>query len=240
MIRLYQKDTIQIGQTINLSEGAAHHIHVLRLEPGSRIILFCGNGFEFEGVIQSITKREVLVHILKEQAVSRESPQDIHLVQAISKGDRMELVVQKTVELGVTSITPIISNHCSVRQDFNRLEKKRAYWQAIAISACEQSGRNYVPQIREIIKLSEYMQDLPKGLHFVLTPTASKTWDPASYSVSSSKYITIGPEGGWSESELLYFNSANFFPISLGPRILRTETAAIAAVSILQSICGDM
>ncbi|WP_131782211.1 16S rRNA (uracil(1498)-N(3))-methyltransferase [Legionella gresilensis] len=239
-IRVYQAGEYEIGQQIELSSEAGQHVGVvLRMQPGERLTLFCGNNYEFNTEIVSVHKKKVIVKILSKQEVNRESPCLIHLAQAISKGERMEIVVQKAVELGVASITPLITEHCAVKVDSERFEKKRLQWQAIAISACEQSGRNKIPKINPIISLQQYLrQPLPK-LNVVLTPDAMQNWKGLEQKIPEIGLI-IGPEGGLSTIELDYLIKQQFLPMSLGPRILRTETAAIVALSVLQAVCGDL
>ncbi|MGQ3889094.1 16S rRNA (uracil(1498)-N(3))-methyltransferase [Legionella sp. CNM-1927-20] len=239
-IRIYQAGEYDIGQQIELSSEAGQHVGVvLRMQPDERLTLFCGNNHEFNAEIVSVHKKKVVVKILSSQEVNRESPCSIHLAQAVSKGERMEVVVQKAVELGVASITPLVTEHCAVKVDSGRFEKKRLQWQAIAIAACEQSGRNKIPKINPIISLQQYLrQPLPK-LNLVLTPDASQSLKSLEQKIAEIGLI-IGPEGGLSATELNCLINQQFLPISLGPRILRTETAAIVALSVLQAVCGDL
>ncbi|STX49973.1 16S rRNA methyltransferase [Legionella busanensis] len=240
-IRIYQAGEYDIGQQIELSSEAGQHVGVvLRMQPGESLTLFYGNNYEFNTEIVSVHKKKVIVKILSSQEVNRESPCLIHLAQAISKGERMEIVVQKAVELGVASITPLITEHCAVKVDSERFEKKRLQWQAIAIAACEQSGRNKIPKINSIISLQQYLrQPLPK-LNVVLTPDATQNWKDLEQKKVPAIGLIIGPEGGLSAVELDYLIKQQFLPMSLGPRILRTETAAIVALSVLQAVCGDL
>jgi 16S rRNA (uracil1498-N3)-methyltransferase len=241
-VRIYQAGTYQTGQSLELSPEAGQHVRVvLRMQPGDKITLFCGDNREFAAILTDVCRKKISVKILTERVVSRESPRAIHLAQAISKGERMEWVVQKTVELGVTSITPIITARSLMKLDAERMEKKRTQWQAIAIAACEQSGRNQVPLVKSAHSLEEYLQKKVAPLQFVLQPKEAKTWRDYNFAQAKTELaLLIGPEGGFSQEELQQIFSAGYNPLCLGPRVLRTETAAIVALSVLQAICGDL
>lgn len=239
-IRIFQESPFELGQITELSPEAGQHVGVvLRMQPDDTLTLFCGDNREYQARITDVRKKKVSVLITAIDIVNRESPQQIHLGQAISKGDRMDWVIQKAVELGVTSITPLITAHCAVRLDESRLTKKQQQWQAIAVSACEQSGRNIVPVVHPILPFDALIQRCMSPLKLILHPAATMSWDNIS---SSGKEVTllIGPEGGFSEDEINRAQSQQFNVIALGPRILRTETAAIAAISILQAKLGDL
>ena len=180
-----------------------------------------------------------MVEITTVNDVNRESTRAIHLAQAISKGERMELVIQKAVELGFTSITPLLTARCVVRLDAERLAKKQAQWHAIAIAACEQSGRNQLPIIHQTCSLDIYLQQCQAITKLVLHPSTAKSWRDYTFTTGDIALL-IGPEGGLSEEEVNQATAMQFQPLCLGPRILRTETAAIAAISVLQAISGDL
>ncbi|KTC68803.1 16S ribosomal RNA methyltransferase RsmE [Legionella birminghamensis] len=240
LIRIYQPGQYQVGDVIELSSEAGQHVGVvLRKQPGDRLSLFRGDNLEFEAEIIQAHKKRVMVKLISEQENNRESPLRIHLVQGISKGERMELVVQKAVELGVSSISPVITDYCAVKLDEERMKKKQAQWQNIAISACEQSGRNTIPLIQPICTFNAFLQKMPAGTCFVLSPLATKHL--RSYECKERDIrLFIGPEGGFSDDELARLIDKHCAALSLGPRILRTETAAIAALSILQAVWGDL
>ncbi|MFV0820097.1 16S rRNA (uracil(1498)-N(3))-methyltransferase [Legionella micdadei] len=239
-IRIYQAGPYHSGQTIELSPEAGQHVGVvLRMQPGDKITLFYGDNREFDAILVAVHKKKVSVQITSEREMSRESPRVIHLAQAISKGERMEFVMQKAVELGVASITPLITARSVVKLDQARMEKKLSTWQAIAIAACEQSGRNQIPKVKAALTLEEYLQTNVGQLKFVLDPKGANTWRDYHFN-QSELALLIGPEGGFSQEELRQIFSADFKPLSLGPRILRTETAAIVALSVLQAVCGDL
>ena len=239
-IRIFQEGPFELGQLIELSPEAGQHVGVvLRMQPDETLTLFCSDNREFEARITDVRKKKVSVSITAIEYVNRESPRQIHLAQAISKGDRMEWVIQKAVELGVTRITPIITAHCAVRLDEARLAKKQQQWQAIAVSACEQCGRNVVPVIHPTLQFDAFIQHCASPLKFILHPTAAMSWQEISTS-EGEVTLLVGPEGGLSQEEIKRAQYQQFNALVLGPRILRTETAAIAALSVLQAKLGDL
>ncbi len=239
-IRIFQEGPFELGQITELSPEAGQHVGVvLRMQPDERLTLFCGDNREFQARITDVRKKKVSVTIMAIESVNRESPRQIHLAQAISKGDRMEWVIQKAVELGVSSITPLITAHCAVRLDEARLAKKQQQWQAIAVSACEQCGRNVVPVIHPTLQFDALIQHCTSPLKLILHPTATMSWQEIA-TCEGEVTLLIGPEGGLSEDEIKRAQSQQFNALALGPRILRTETAAIAALSVLQAKLGDL
>ena len=239
-IRIYQPGDYAIGSSVELSANASQHVAiVLRMQPEESLTLFCGNNREFSATITSIHKKKVVVHINNAVEINRESPRALHLAQAISKGERMEFVIQKAVELGVASITPLLTAHCVVRLDTERQAKKLAQWQSIAIAACEQCGRNQLPIVHQICTVDTYLQQCQAPTKLVLQPNTSKSWRDYTFT-SGDIALLIGPEGGLSEEEIQLATGKQFSPLSLGPRILRTETAALATLSILQAMTGDL
>lgn len=238
--RIYQPGTYQTGQSLELSADGSHHVAVvLRLQPGDKLIVFCGDNQEFESVITAVHKKKVTVTLLSARTVNRESSCRIHLAQAISKGERMEFVIQKAVELGVASIKPLITARSVVKLDAERMKKKISQWQSIAIAACEQSGRNQLVLIEPIMLLKNYLPQIKAPIKFVLDPRSPQTWRDYAFDHTDIALL-IGPEGGFSLEEIHEITSHEFHPLCLGPRILRTETAAIAALSILQAMGGDL
>lgn len=239
-IRIYQPGVYQSGDCFELSAEAGQHVGVvLRKQPGDQIVLFSGDDREFDAVIMQVHKKRVEIKITAVREQSCESPRAIHLAQAISKGERMEFVIQKAVELGVRSICPVITGRSVVKLDKERMEKKQAQWQAIAIAACEQSGRNFVPSVYSPLGLSAYLETCGQTMNFVLDPRGAKTWRDYDFA-SNELGLLIGPEGGFSDEELNQIITAGFHPLCLGPRVLRTETAAITALGVLQAVCGDL
>lgn len=239
-IRIYQPGHYAVGEQIELSVTASQHVGVvLRMQPNDELTLFCGDNREFLAKIIDVQKKKVMVTIAAIHDVNRESPRAIHLAQAISKGDRMEWVMQKAVELGVASIMPLFTSHCVVKLDMARLAKKQAQWQAIAIAACEQSGRNVVPIVHAPCSLDVYLRSCDATMKLVLHPFAANSWRNYKDSVGDIALL-IGPEGGLSDEEVGLAREYGFQSLCLGPRILRTETAAITALSVLQAIAGDL
>ncbi|OGV27848.1 MAG: 16S rRNA (uracil(1498)-N(3))-methyltransferase [Legionellales bacterium RIFCSPHIGHO2_12_FULL_35_11] len=239
-IRIYQNGNFTPGQIIHLSDGASQHVaRVLRMRTGDILTIFNGDNHEFTAEITQLSKKEAAVTIKNSSMINVESPFNIHLAQAIAKGDKMEMVIQKAVELGAKSISPIITNRLAYKLDGNKLQKKHQQWQAIAISACEQSGRNQLPEIKFPCNFAEYIQKSNALNKLILYPEAGKSWRDYKH-ISQEIEILIGPEGGLDNTEIELALANNYLPLSLGPRILRTETAALTAISILQAVFGDL
>lgn len=238
--RIYHPETIHQLGVIALSEDAANHIgRVLRMQEGQPVLLFDGSGAEFPAVIASVSKKSVDVELIERIERSSESPLDLHLGQVVSRGDKMEFTIQKSVELGVNTITPLISERCGVKLDQKRFEKKLEQWQKIAISACEQCGRNTVPEIRPIMKLEQWCAEEYDGLKLNLHPRAKYSINTLPTPVEKVRLL-IGPEGGLSAQEIDMTQEYQFEETLLGPRVLRTETAALTAITALQVRFGDL
>jgi 16S rRNA (uracil1498-N3)-methyltransferase len=239
MIRIYQAIPLVKNTTICLDEKASHHVaRVLRAQVGETVVLFNGEGGEYRAVINGIHKKDVEVRIIEFVAREAESALEIHLAQGIARGEKMDFIVQKAVELGVRSITPLLTERCNVKLDGGREAKRALHWQAVAISACEQSGRNRLPQINAAVALDAWLATVKAEQCFVLSPhVEAKLTTPAKL---NSAALLIGPEGGLSENEEAAAIKHGFLPLNLGPRILRTETATLAAVAVLQGRFGDL
>ncbi len=225
-----------------MDDFAARHLaQVLRAKVGDRIILFNGDGFDYEAQIKHVDRRDVSVEILNQSANPNESKIRIHLFQALSSNEKMDLVVQKAVELGVQAITPIIASRSQMRLKDEKRDKKLQHWQQIAISACEQSGRAVIPEIYPVSLLTESMNQIDDAaLNIMLDPEAKTQLNQlASMDTPSHINVLIGPEGGFSEDEIQLCQSKKVITVSLGPRILRTETAPIATLALLQYLFGD-
>jgi 16S rRNA (uracil1498-N3)-methyltransferase len=222
-----------------LSEDAHHHLFkVLRSREGEELVIFNGQGEAWRARIAQLIKKQGRIELLEKLNNNSESPLKIHLAQAVSKGDRMDFVMQKATELGATEITPIITERGNVKLDVERWEKKQAHWNQIIISACEQSGRDTLPILNPVIDLPTWFTELKDGLRFILSPHVAESLD----SLQTPGHVTllIGPEGGLTDHEInLATARFNFQAIKLGPRVLRTETAAISALSVLQYVWGD-
>ncbi len=237
--RIYHPEVLKVNETSVLSEEASNHTgRVLRLQPGALLELFNGDDHRYQAEITEVTKKRVTVKVLEKVLASTESSLNIHLAQGISKGDRMDFVLQKSVELGVTSITPLFTERCNVKLSGERLAKKQEQWQKIVISACEQSGRNSVPEVKPAMNLQTWLQQEREGLAVTLDPLATDGF--GKLPKNGAYHLLIGPEGGFSESEIEQTKYYKCHAVQLGPRILRTETAALAAITALQSHFGDL
>ncbi|MFT3929393.1 MAG: 16S rRNA (uracil(1498)-N(3))-methyltransferase [Spongiibacteraceae bacterium] len=225
---------------IALDADAAHHVaRVLRMQSGDALKLFNGDGAEYSASIVSVDKKSVYVAIESKSTIDRESPLAIHLGIAISKGERMDWVIQKATELGVAEITPLQTERVEVRLNNEREEKKLSHWQAIAIAACEQSQRNRIPVIHSPQSLSNWLDSVQSDVKFVLHHRSEVNL-AANAEKPQSVALLIGPEGGLSDSEITLAEKKSFAPLRLGPRVLRTETAPLAALSVLQFLWGDL
>ena len=237
--RIYIEQSLAAGTQLALAAGPAHHIaKVLRMQPGQTLILFNGDGRDYAASIAAIDKREVLVSVGEAVPTERESPLAVHLGIAISKGERMDWVVQKAVELGVAEITPLVSERVEVRLQGERADKKLQHWQGVAIAACEQCGRNRPPKIHVIGSLHDWMRNVQAERKFVLHHRSAQPL--AAERPPRSAALLIGPEGGLSASEISAAEQAGFASLQLGPRVLRTETAPLVALSLLQFVWGDL
>lgn len=231
--------TLQVQQPIELSAEASNHVgRVLRLQPGALVELFTGDNHRYPAEIIAVTKKIVTVKVFEQINAKLESPLAIHLAQGISKGDRMDFVLQKSVELGVHSITPLFTERCNVKLNAERLAKKQEQWQKIVISACEQCGRNTVPKVLPAESLGDWLNTARAGLTLTLEPTAADSFKHLPR--HATYHLLIGPEGGFSEHEVQLTQHHQCYPVQLGPRVLRTETAALAAITALQSNFGDL
>lgn len=238
-IRIYDNQPISINEEFILGEDGSNHVgRVLRMTPGESITVFNGLGVEYISKILEVTKKYVKVIPVEEVVRSTESPIRIHLGQVLSRGDKMDFTVQKAVELGVTEITPLVSTRCGVRLKDDRQEKKQDSLQKIVISACEQCGRTFVPTVNPIITLDEFLAQQTDDLKLTLNPYTDKKIKDLQQ--NNSYRLLVGPEGGFSDEEVNLAAQNGFQSVLLGPRILRTETAALVAISILQSAFGDI
>ena len=231
------------GSEVRLHADATHHaVRVLRLAVGEPVVLFDGSGGEFEGRITRIDRNEVSVKTGAHRAVERESRLQILLVQGLSSGDRMDLTLQKAVELGVAAIQPIATERSVVKLKDERAQRRVEHWQNLVISACEQCGRNRVPEVSPLMSLPDWLAqlDMPAPddeARLLLSPAA--TMPLKELAPPSRMMLLIGPEGGLSPIETQLAQSRGFRSVRLGPRILRTETAALATLSAIQALWGD-
>lgn len=238
--RIFEPSDLTVNSTIELSPDGANHVgRVLRMTEGQSLTLFNGQGGQYEAKIVQAGKKSVSVHIEEFQDVDSESPLKIHLGQVISRGEKMEFTIQKSVELGVTAITPLFSERCGVKISAERLAKKVQQWQKIVISACEQCGRNFVPQILAPQQLRDWAAEETTELKLNLHPRASYSINTLPAPTKGLRLL-IGPEGGLSADEITMTEQYNFVETLLGPRVLRTETAALTAITALQCRFGDL
>jgi 16S rRNA (uracil1498-N3)-methyltransferase len=238
--RVYLDHELQCGQTLALPLDAIRHIsRVLRMRKGQQLRLFNGCGGSYLAEIISISKRQGDVKILEFSDDQRESSLQITLVQGISRSQHMEYTLQKAVELGVNRIVPVNTEFGNVQLDQQRLKKKLVHWQLIVISACEQCGRNMLPQVTVPVPLAQWLQEDNNSLKLLLQPGAGQRLSSQEVSNASLSLLS-GPEGGFSSSEVELAVESGYLPVELGPRVLRTETAAVAAISACQTLWGDM
>jgi len=255
LTRVYVNATLVTGSVIELpGDSAAHLAKVLRARSGDEIVLFTGDGREFAAAVESVRGSRVTAVVGEGREVDRESRLAVTLLQCVPRGDRMDFIVQKATELGVARIVPAISQRSVVRLDASQAESKAAHWRAVAINACEQCGRNRLPVIEAPRPLINYLGDSPGAAMSGVAASGAAIraggprllFDPELRSDSPVKEIgaavdvAIGPEGGFADEELEAFRVSGFAAVRLGPRVLRTETAAIAAITWLQSRFGDL
>ncbi len=234
--RFFIDATLSLGQH-ELPEGQAHYIgRVLRHAVGDAVQLFDGSGQEYLGELIEVGKKNVRVELRESFTGQTESPLHTHLGQGLSRGERMDWAIQKATELGANEISLIVSERCEVRLKDERADKRMAHWRQVAISACEQCGRSVLPIIHPPISLNEWLVHTSAELKLVLHPVA-EPW--ASHPQPKSLAFLIGPEGGLSDNEVALAKSHNFHAARLGPRVLRTETAPVAALSVAQQLWGD-
>lgn len=238
--RIYHPSPLETTDSVVLSDDAANHVaRVLRMAQGDRLELFDGSNQIFDAEIIQANKKQVEVSLSRGRIDDRESPLHLHLGQVISRGDKMEFTIQKSIELGVNVITPLFSERCGVKLDGDRLNKKIQQWQKIAIAACEQCGRNRIPEIRNVCSLKQWCSEQETGLKLNLHPRASQSINMLPLQLKDIRLL-IGPEGGLSAAEIEMTTYYGFTDILLGPRILRTETAALTAITALQVRFGDL
>lgn len=237
--RLYLSQPLKEGDVITLDDNTANHsVKVLRLRENAPVILFNGEGGEFEATIETI-KKQVTVKVKQFIDVDRESALHIHLVQGISRGERMDYTIQKAVELGITEITPVMTDRCVVKLGAERAQKRLQHWQGVMVSACEQCGRTRMPKLNPVQKLDDWM-DQPRQIPgLVLYHKADKTLSDIT-KPEEDITLLIGPEGGLEEAEIKHAVNKGFTEIQLGPRVLRTETAALTVLSAIQTLWGDL
>jgi 16S rRNA (uracil1498-N3)-methyltransferase len=243
--RVHVETRVGDSDQLSLDGGAANHVaRVLRLRVGQPLVLFDDSGSEYDAEIQAVVRDSVRVRITGRREMDRESPLAITLAQGVSRGERMDLVVQKATELGVRRIVPVMMERTVVKLDDAQATKRQRHWRAVAVAACEQCGRNRVPEITPPVVLDDLLSGSAKDAHagnlrLVLDPGSNlKVRDLAPPGAGVT--LLIGPEGGLSDEELAAALEAGYHGLQLGPRILRTETAALAALTAIQLRLGDL
>lgn len=237
--RIYTQQQLSEGADIELEPGPSQHLaRALRMVAGDSLRLFNGAGGEFNATIGEIGKRGVAVRVGSLLATSAESPLYVHLGIAVSRGERMDFVVQKATELGVSEITPLFTERTEVKLSAERAAKKHRHWNQVAISACEQCGRNVLPTVNPVADLASWLQVTEAEQKLVLHHRTDRVLE--SSGAPTSLALLVGPEGGLSGGEINSAERAGYKGLSLGPRVLRTETAPLAAIAIIQARWGDM
>jgi 16S rRNA (uracil1498-N3)-methyltransferase len=239
--RIHVDSPLTVDTELPLAGQAAEHVaRVLRLLPGDAITLFNGDGCDYRSLILVANKREVSVRVESAHPVDNESPLALTLAQGIARGEKMDWIVQKATELGVVRIVPLLTERSEVRLDTERAQKRLARWRTVAISACEQSGRARVPRIDPALSLEAWLEQLTadSGLRLSLLPEAHKSIRTLHFATPGG-VLVVGPEGGLGDRDIRALRTAGFDDLCLGPRILRTETAGLAALAALQAVHGD-
>jgi 16S rRNA (uracil1498-N3)-methyltransferase len=239
--RFYVDAALRAGSSCELPEDTAHHaVHVLRIRTGEDVILFNGRGGEYPARISSIQKLKIGVDVLEHRAIERESPLHVVLIQGVSSGERMEFTIRKAVELGVAEIRPVLAAGSVARPKGERATARQGHWQKIAISACEQCGRNRIPVVHPLVDASAYRPSLTDdSIKILLSPASRLPFSEFIRKGGNKVALAAGPEAGFDAREEKAFLDAGFVPVKLGPRILRTETAALAALAALNALLGD-
>lgn len=240
-IRVFVEQALHHDSQIEIDGQAAQHVtRVLRLRVGAVLTAFDGRGGEYTAELAAIGKRRITLTIGEHHNIERESALEVTLLQGVARGERMDFIIQKATELGVSRIVPLVTTRSVVQLEEERSKKRLDHWRAVAAAACEQSGRNRLPDIAPACSFAVGLAAATDGSRFVLSPTAAL---PLCHEVTANitnATILIGPEGGLDESELAQALAHGFQPRRLGPRVLRTETAALAALAVLQSAAGDL
>ena len=238
--RIFHPEKLSVDKSFDLSTAASHHLtKVLRLGEAHPLILFDGDGYDYHAIVTRLGKT-VRVNVNQAMEKNTESPVNIHLGQVISKGDKMEYTVQKAVELGVNAITPLFSERCDIRLNSERQAKKQRQWQLIIENACQQCGRSVVPVCHMPMQLNQWIETNNYQLKLMLEPTGSIKLSALPKNNIQSVSLLIGSEGGFSTAETTLANAHGFTAINLGKRILRTETAGVTMLAILQAQYGDL
>lgn len=237
--RLYVSLDLQAGSELSLSAESANHLRVLRLQPGNPLTLFNGQGGEYLGELIALERRDAKVRVVEFVEREVESPLAITLIQGISKGERMDFTIQKAVELGVARIAPVFTARSVVQLDGERLARREQHWHGVIASACEQCGRNRLPELLPAQPLEAAWPAFESGLRLVLNPLGRLGLRELELGATAVSLL-VGPEGGLTDAEVDMAEARGFAGLRLGPRVLRTETAGLAALAALQAVAGDL
>jgi 16S rRNA (uracil1498-N3)-methyltransferase len=240
--RVHVDATLSVGARVVLPESsAAHLVRVLRLQPGDDCVLFNGDGHDYGARLLSAGKRGAEAEVISKRATDNESPLRIVLLQGIARGEKMDMILQKATELGVAAIVPVQAERSEVKLDAERLAKRIGHWRSVIVSACEQSGRAQVPALSAPATLVDAANGVPSdALRLTLDPAGEHSLATMAAPAAATIAIAVGPEGGWSPRDRETLRVARFEGLRLGPRVLRTETAGLAAIAALQSRFGDL
>jgi 16S rRNA (uracil1498-N3)-methyltransferase len=240
-IRSHVDLPLAVGQRVTLPEDASLHLlRVLRLAPGDEVRLFNGDGDDYVARLLTAGKRGAEAEIVGRHALANESPLRLTLVQGIARGEKMDLVLQKATELGVAAIVPVLTERTEVKLDRERAEKRLAHWRGVVAAACAQSGRARLPTVADPQPLATYAAGETASLRLVLDPRNGRGVRELALPTEADIVLVAGPEGGLSDRDLATLHAAGFGGLRLGPRILRTETAGLAALAALQALYGDL
>ena len=239
--RLFIDQPLQAGAQLRLPEAATTHlVRVLRAQAGDTCLLFNGDGRDYTARILAAGKRDALVEVTGARDVDNESPFRLTLLQSLARGEKMDLVLQKATELGVAGFLPVASERSEVRLDAERVDKRLGHWRNVVVAACEQCGRACVPTVAVPAPLAQAAEGLDAGSRrLLLDPDGARSAHDLDIQASTGVVLAIGPEGGWSARDRATLAAARFEGVRLGPRILRTETAGLAAIAALQALYGD-
>ena len=236
--RFFAPVQLSLGAEIDVPERVARHCAVLRLRRGDAVVLFNGDGGEFSAELTRVSRDGARAYVISRQTPERESPLAIALAQCVSSGDRMDAALQKSTELGVSSIVPITSERSVVRLSSDRADRRVAHWRNVVIAACEQCGRNRVPEVAAIIDLDAFLgRAASDGLRLLLAADAAR--DLKQLEPTGKVTLLVGPEGGLAPEERQRAEGGGFVPVRFGPRVLRTETAPLATIAAMQALWGD-
>jgi 16S rRNA (uracil1498-N3)-methyltransferase len=241
MPRFYVPQPLAIGQILDLPAAVAHHVHVVRLAVGASLTLFNGEGGEYTAILNEVQKKRASAEIKVFSPREAELPFSVTLAQALPEGSKMDWIIEKAVELGVSSVQPLAAQRCVVRLSAERADKKREHWQGVIVAAAEQCGRNRLAQLAEPSPFRDWIGQHDLHKRIILTPRATSSLaDWARHQPPQAVTLMIGPEGGFSDEEEALALQHGALPLSIGPRVLRTETAALAAVSVLSAAWGGI